>query len=1137
MAKLLGLTGPGTLVINGTANRVTIFDENGEIASSDITVDELEALDGISAASTIEERFVALETDVGDFETLANGAIYIGSALNVATEVVPSGDVTITNTGVTSIGAGVIVNADVNASAAISLSKLAALTASRAVTTDGSGILTASSVTSTELGYLSGVTGAIQDQIDDANTALSDHETETATHGISSAIVGESEAQVLTNKTIDADLNTLSNIDNADIKVGAAIARAKLASGTADHVLINDGSGVISSEAQLDETRGGTGIGTYTTGDLLYASGANTLAKRAAGTDGHVLTMVSGVPNWAAGGSGGGGEFGNLGLTASISSGIVINIVQADGSSTPASGTGAVTIQFRSATASTGSITTRSITSAVSSTVNQSASLGTDLIAIRNGSVSGSGTRKIYVYALDNAGTVEIAYSGSNHWDEREVQNTVAVDSGADSPYVLYSTTARTGVAIRLIGMITATPGVAWTAVTGVYVGNKFPEYRNPAEFVGRNLLGNLNSVADFGIGSWAAYADSAGTRPVDGTGGSPNTTLTITAGDGSSTSTTPPGGIAFYTMTKTSGSNRQGEGVSCRFYVPQEYTGRRCAITFPYRITGTYTAGAAIVYVYDIDNSTVLDVFNGTINTATGLFTGAVDLASGNNYRLIIHVAGTDTSGYVINFDDLVISPQAPVFGAPIQDKIAVTLTPSAGFGTTTNQASWVSRRGDMARFEGQFQNGTVAGSVAYLTLPSGYTIDTGKMGSSRRPIVGNFKRIRTGASGSDSELILSFDPSQPTRVYFSSTSASNVFEDSNGSSIFGSSDYVTFWFEVPISGWSSNITLSNSSSFRISSILANGTRVTSTPSQLGEYRTLIKDNAAVTYSDTDGSGKVSASNGLRTYAITGSGAGASTEPNRWVIFVGKNKHISYEFYSATGRTGQISTDWAYFDTDSIEKGLLKNYDPTTGLVTITMPISGGGSTRYVGQTFSDAAALANVPDCYFDIIVSENAQAVGIDPNSIPLRNIAYVKDLKATNVAGGTFTSGAWRTRDLNTLENPFSVSWISLGSNQFTLAPGTYEIDATAPAYATNAHQTKLRNITAGSDTILGQTAHAGATNGISSPSRLLGTFTIVTSTVFEIQHQAHTTAATEGFGVASNFSVSTIYTQAKITKLS
>jgi hypothetical protein len=45
---------------------------------------------------------------------------------------------------------------------------------------------------------------------------------------------------------------------------------------------------------------GGTGLTTYTTGDLIYASGASTLAKLGAGTNGYVLTMAAGIPSWAA---------------------------------------------------------------------------------------------------------------------------------------------------------------------------------------------------------------------------------------------------------------------------------------------------------------------------------------------------------------------------------------------------------------------------------------------------------------------------------------------------------------------------------------------------------------------------------------------------------------------------------------------------------------------------------------------------------------------------------------------------------------------------------------------------------------------------------------------------------------------
>jgi hypothetical protein len=60
---------------------------------------------------------------------------------------------------------GSIVNADIGASAAIARTKLAALSASLAMVTNVSGFETTSAVTSTELGFVSGVTSAIQTQL------------------------------------------------------------------------------------------------------------------------------------------------------------------------------------------------------------------------------------------------------------------------------------------------------------------------------------------------------------------------------------------------------------------------------------------------------------------------------------------------------------------------------------------------------------------------------------------------------------------------------------------------------------------------------------------------------------------------------------------------------------------------------------------------------------------------------------------------------------------------------------------------------------------------------------------------------------------------------------------------------------
>lgn len=54
-------------------------------------------------------------------------------------------------------------------------------------------------------------------------------------------------------------------------------------------------------------TAGGTGFSAYAKGDIIFASATNVLTKLAVGTDGYVLTLVSGVPAWAAAYGGGGG--------------------------------------------------------------------------------------------------------------------------------------------------------------------------------------------------------------------------------------------------------------------------------------------------------------------------------------------------------------------------------------------------------------------------------------------------------------------------------------------------------------------------------------------------------------------------------------------------------------------------------------------------------------------------------------------------------------------------------------------------------------------------------------------------------------------------------------------------------------
>lgn len=104
--------------------------------------------------------------NVGASTSLTNAHIFVGNVSNQPADVAMSGDISITNAGVTTIGAGTITNAKIIAAAGISVNKLAVLTVSQIVTSDGSGFLTTTaSPTLTELSYLAGVSSAIQTQL------------------------------------------------------------------------------------------------------------------------------------------------------------------------------------------------------------------------------------------------------------------------------------------------------------------------------------------------------------------------------------------------------------------------------------------------------------------------------------------------------------------------------------------------------------------------------------------------------------------------------------------------------------------------------------------------------------------------------------------------------------------------------------------------------------------------------------------------------------------------------------------------------------------------------------------------------------------------------------------------------------
>ena len=144
----------------------------------------------------------------------------------------------------------------------------------------------------------------------------------------------------------------------------------------------------------------------------------------------------------------------NFALTASVAANAMTIALKTKSLNDP-SGGNPVKVSFRNVTAATGDYELVSATAATSIVISSGSTLGST-----NGNANW-----VYVYAINNGGTIELAVSGSKMWGEGSVQSTTAEGGAgaADSKTVLYSTTARTSKAIRLIGRIKSTQATAGT--------------------------------------------------------------------------------------------------------------------------------------------------------------------------------------------------------------------------------------------------------------------------------------------------------------------------------------------------------------------------------------------------------------------------------------------------------------------------------------------------------------------------------------------------------------------------------------------------------------------------------------------------------------------------------------------------
>lgn len=170
---------------------------------------------------------------------------------------------------------------------------------------------------------------------------------------------------------------------------------------------------------------------------------------------------------------------------------------------------------------------------------------------------------------------------------------------------------------------------------------------------------------------------------------------------------------------------------------------------------------------------------------------------------------------------------------------------------------------------------------------------------------------------------------------------------------------------------------------------------------------------------------------------------------------------------------------------------------------------------TAFVAGQVLTAAQLNDVVDNFQDIAIFSEDQANGTE---------------------GGGSTSGSFVKRTLNTTRVN-NITGCSISSSVITLTQaGTYYFRGSCPAFKPNGCQVIIRNTTAATNAIVGQTNYFSNSDNVMAQATVEGIVTITVSTNFELQQRVGTSVAGNGLGAAQSFGVGEVYSQLYIARI-
>ena len=320
-------------------------------------------------------------------------------------------------------------------------------------------------------------------------------------------------------------------------------------------------------------------------------------------------------------------------------------------------------------------------------------------------------------------------------------------------------------------------------------------------------------------------------------TSGLPTGTPTISSTAASSlalsaTSVTPLSGSRSLLVDVPSALTAGHGFISDEFTLDRMDLGKVLTVSFDYeRVTGTYNFSGVrgsqtwMVYIYDATLGAANWIqpagFLG-MNQSSGpgrvACTFQSSVTAGQKYRVAVIASQAAAGASSIEFDNFTASRQTAPIGPVVTDW--VSYTPTGSWTSNTTYTGQWRRVGDS--MQGKIRvalTGAPNNTQFLLNLPSGYSIDTSKLPNGIGSSVGLLYVEDFGVTGYDGFVFMHTTTTvsikvQDTAAAFerSSTVTSNTIPFA-----WNNQDYMVFDFQVPISGWSSNVQLSNDTDTRV--------------------------------------------------------------------------------------------------------------------------------------------------------------------------------------------------------------------------------------------------------------------------------------------------------------------------------